>query len=149
MNTNKLWMRFLMAITLLAMLFTAACSTDEAIDGAAKQELIDQGNAFLTCFKNEDFQAAYGMMSRESQLGLDIGQKLAGNVVDLEDVIMEAMAPVANWTFDSAKVVARIGPDRGILDGSVVFVNGKRGPVRLEFELQDGAWKVRNFNLEL
>jgi hypothetical protein len=148
MNTNKLWMRFLMASTLLALLFSTACVPDKAITSAAEQALIEKGDAFLTCFKEEDFQAAYGMMSRESQLGLDIGQKLAGNLVDLEDVIMKVMSPVAYWNFDSAKVVARIGPDRGILDGSVIYANGKRSPVHLEFMQQDGAWKVRNFNLE-
>ena len=88
------------------------------------------------------------MMSHESQLFLDIGQKLAGNVVDLEEVIMTAVSPVAAWNFENADVITKIGADRGILDGSVIFTNGKRSPVHLEFELQDDTWKVRSFILE-
>ena len=52
MNTHMLWKNFLMASTLLALLFTTGCGMDKDIEGPAEQALVEQGNAFMTCLKD-------------------------------------------------------------------------------------------------
>ena len=75
MNTNKIWMRSLMASVLLALLFTTACGMEiamvNAIEGPAEQALAEQGDAYMNCLKEGDFQAVYEMMSLESQRVLE------------------------------------------------------------------------------
>ena len=49
MNTNKIWIRLLMASVLLALLSTTACGMEiakvNAIEGPAEQALAEQGHA--------------------------------------------------------------------------------------------------------
>ena len=51
MNTNKLWMKLLMAATLLALLLATACAGKNEIRSTDGQALVEQGNAYMTCLK--------------------------------------------------------------------------------------------------
>jgi hypothetical protein len=143
MNTNKIWMRLLMASTLLALLFTTACGMEKAIKGPAEQALAEQGDALMTCLKAGDFQAVYEMMSSDAQRDLDMAIGLAGSLVDVESIVKDVGSQIVKWTFEKASIV---GASRGTLIGKVVYLDGKSGKVRLELEKQDGTWKVESFN---
>ena len=148
MYTNKIWMRLLMACTLLMLLFTAACSKESAVKNpAAEQALAEQGDAFMTSLKDGDFQAAYDMMSLEAQKALDMAKKMAGNVISLDSVLNQIGLEIAGWEFDKARVFTKNGVVRGTLDGRVEYADGKSGKVHLELEQQDGIWRVRSSNL--
>ena len=152
MNTNKIWMRLLMASTLLALLFTTACGMDDvmvnAIEGPAEQALAEQGDAYINCLTEGDFQAVYEMMSLESQQVLDKPLRIARSVVDLDSIIKSAGSPIVTWKFDGARIVTKNEVIRGTLNGRVEYVDGTSGKVHLEFEEQDGTWKVRSSSLE-
>ena len=142
MNTNKIWMRLLMAGTLLVLLFTTACGMEKAINGPAEQALAEQGDALMTCLKAGDFQAVYEMMSSDAQRDLDMAISSAGSVVDVKSIIKDVGSQIARWNFEKARIVTINGTSRGTLIGKVVYLNGKSGKVRLEFEEQGGTWKV-------
>ena len=148
MNTNKLWMKFLMACTLLALLFTAGCGMEHDINGPAEQALVEQGDAFMTNMKDGDFQATYDMMSAGAQRVLDTPLRVARSVVDLDSIIKSVGSTIATWTFDDARAFTKGGVARGILEGRVEYVDGTSGKVRLEFEQQDGAWKLHSSSVE-
>jgi len=137
-----------MAGTLLALLFTAACGTENAIEGPTDQALAEQGNAIMTRLKDEDFQAVYDMLSLEAQQALDKAKMMVGSTVDLESLIMQNASAIATWKFDRARIFTKNGAIRGNLDGSVAYADGKSGKVSLELEQQDGTWKLRSFSLE-
>lgn len=147
MYTNKLWMKLLMACTLLMLLFTAACSKVSAIDSPAEQALAEQGNAFMTCLKDGDFQAAYDMMSLGVQQALDKPIKMAGSWVNLDSVLKQVGLEITGWEFDQARVFTKNGTLRGTLVGGVEYADGKSGEVHLELEQQDGIWKIRSSSL--
>jgi len=150
MNTNKIWMRLLMAGTLLALLFTTACGMEDvmvnAIEGPAEQALAEQGDAYMNFLKAGDFQAVYEMMSLESQQVLDKPLRIARSVVDLDSIIKSAGSVMAAWKFDGARIFTKNGVIRGTLKGRVEYVDGTSGKVTLGFEVQDDAWKVRSSN---
>ena len=152
MNTNKIWMRSLMASVLLALLFTTACGMEiamvNAIEGPAEQALAEQGDAYMNCLKEGDFQAVYEMMSLESQRVLDKPLRIARSVVDLDSIIKSAGSPIVTWKFDGARIFTKNGVIRGTLNGRVEYVDGTSGKVHLEFEEQDGTWKLRSSSLE-
>ena len=58
MNTNKSWMKLLMAATLLTLLLATACAGKNEIRSAEGQELVEQGNAYMTCLKDSDLGCA-------------------------------------------------------------------------------------------
>jgi len=147
MNTNKLWKRLLMASTLLALLFTAACAGKNEIRSAEGQELVEQGNAYLTCLKAYDLECAYALMSPFAQRLEDMAASLAEGVVDLETVLKTYGPRISEWTFDRAEFSTRDGRTIGSLEGKVQYADGKRGTVSLDFERSDGAWKVRASDL--
>jgi hypothetical protein len=142
MNTNKIWMRLLMASTLLALLFTTACGMEKAIKGPAEQALAEQGDALMTCLKAGDFQAVYEMMSSDAQRDLDMAITSVGSLVDVKSIIKDVGSQIVKWTFEKASIVTINGTSRGTLIGKVVYIDGKSGKVRLEFEKQDDTWKV-------
>ena len=152
MNTNKIWMRSLMASVLLALLFTTACGMEiamvNAIEGPAEQALAEQGDAYMNCLKEGDFQAVYEMMSLESQRVLDKPLRIARSVVDLDSIIKSAGSPIVAWKFDGARIFTKNEVIRGTLNGRVEYVDGTSGKVHLEFEQQDGIWKLRSSSLE-
>jgi len=147
MNTNKLWKRLLMASTLLALLFTAACAGKNEIQSAEGQALVEQGNAYLTCLKAYDLGCAYALMSPFAQRLEDMAASLAEGVVDLETVLKTYGPKVSEWTFDRAEFSTRDGKTIGSLEGKVQYADGKRGTVSLDFERSDGIWKVRASDL--
>jgi len=148
MNTNKIWMRLLMASTLLALLFTTACGMEKAIKGPAEQALAEQGDAFMTSLKAGDFQAVYEMMSPYAQRDLDMALSSVGSLVDVKGIIKDVGSQIARWTFEKARVVTINGTSKGTLTGKVVYIDGSSGRVRLEFEEQDGAWKMHSSNFK-
>jgi len=147
MNTNKLWKRLLMASTLLALLFTAACAGKNEIRSADGQALVEQGNAYMTCLKAYDLGCAYALMSPFAQRLEDMAASLAEGVVDLETVLKTYGPRISEWTFDRAEFSIRDGKTIGSLEGKVQYEDGKRGTVSLEFERSDGTWKVRASDL--
>lgn len=147
MNTNKLWKRLLMASTLLALLFTAACAGKNEIQSAEGQALVEQGNAYMTCLKAYDLGCAYALMSPFAQRLEDMAASLAEGVVDLETVLKTYGPRISEWTFDRAEFSTRDGKTIGSLEGKVLYADGERGTVSLDFEKSDGTWKVRASDL--
>ena len=147
MNTNKLWKRLLMASTLLALLFTAACSGKNEIQSTDGQALVEQGNAYMTCLKDSDWRCAYALMSPFAQRLEDMAASLAEGIVDLDTVLKTYGPKVSEWTFDRAQFSTRDGKTIGSLEGEVQYADGKRGTVSLDFERSDGTWKVRASDL--
>jgi hypothetical protein len=150
MNTNKIWMRLLMAGTLLALLFTTACGMENvmvnAIEGPAEQALAEQGDAYMTRLKDGDFQVIYEMMDSDAQRDLDKSISMAGRFVDVKSIIESVGSEITAWKFDGARIFTKNGVIRGTLKGRVEYVDGTSGKVTLGFEVQDGAWKVRTSN---
>ncbi len=143
MNTNKLWKRLLMASTLLALLFTAACAGKNEIQSTDGQALVEQGNAYMTCLKAYDLGCAYALMSPFAQGEMDEAERVTKGIVDLESVLRAYGPKVSEWTFDRAEFSTRDGKTIGSLEGKVQCADGKRGTVSLDFERSDGTWKVR------
>ena len=146
MNTNKLWMRLLMASTLLALLITA-CYTKNEIRSTDGQALVEQGNAYMTCLKAYDLGCAYALMSPFAQRLEDMAASLAEGVVDMDTVLKTYGPRISEWTFDRAQFSTRDGKTIGSLEGKVQYADGKRGKVSLDFERSDGTWKVRASDL--
>ena len=147
MNTNKLMNKLLMLATLLALLLSAACAGKNEIQSTNGQALIKQGNAFMTCLKEGDWECAYELMSPFAQHELDDAEKMAGGVVNLDAVIKTYVPKISEWTFDRAQFSTRHGTTIGYLKGKVEYVDGKRGNVSLDFEMSDGTWKLRDSDL--
>jgi len=83
MNTKYLWMRLLMASTLLMLLFTTACSIQSDIKGPAEEALAEQGDVIMTILQAGDFQAVQDVLSLEAQQALNMATGLVGDWVDL------------------------------------------------------------------
>ena len=149
MNTKKLWMKFLMAGALLALLFTTGCGMEKAIEGPVDQTLREQGDAYMTRLKDGDFEATYEMMSSEAQRVLDYSIGITRGVVDLDSIIKDVGSQIVSWEFERGRVFTQNGVPMGALEGRVETVYGMSGKVRLEFEQQGGAWKVRSSNWEI
>ena len=143
MNTNKLLKKLLMAATLLALLFSAACAGKNEIQSTDGQALVVQGNAYMTCLKDSDWRCAYALMSPFAQRLEDMAASLAEGVVDLDTVLKTYAPKISGWTFDRAQFSNRDGKTIGSLEGKVEYMDGKRGEVSLDFERSEGTWKVR------
>ncbi|HEX9091948.1 MAG TPA: hypothetical protein VF831_10685 [Anaerolineales bacterium] len=148
MNTKNLWMRLLMASTLLALLFTTACSIQSDFKGPAEEALTKQGDVIMTILQSGDFQAVKDVFSLEAQRALNIATGLVGDWVDLESLIMQYAPTISDWDFDSVHIFTEGGAIRGVLEGKVNYAEGKHGKVHMELELQNGSWKLHNFSLD-
>ena len=148
MNTDKSWKKLLMAATLMTLLLATACAGKNEIGSAEGQELVEQGNAYMTCLKASDLGCASGLMSPLAQGWMDVAERATQGVLDLESVLRTYGPKISEWTFDRAQFSTRDGRTIGSLEGKVQYVDGKRGKVSLEFERSDGAWKVRASDLE-
>jgi len=147
MKTNKFCKKLLMAATVLALLLTA-CAPKNEIQSNAGQALVEQGEAYMTCMQESDFNCAYALMSPAAQKQVDQAVKLAGGVVDLEGLFKTSGLAIARWTFEQAQFSTRDGTTTGSLTGKVEFTNGKQGRVKLEFEKDGETWEVRSSSLE-
>ena len=147
MNTNKFLKKLLMAATMLALLFSAACTSKNEIQSTDGQALIEQGNAYMTCLKEGDFDCAYELMSPESQHELDEAQRMVRGVVNLDTVIKTYVPKISEWAFDRAKFSTRGGITIGVLEGQVEYVDGDHGHLSLEFEQDGETWNVNSTNL--
>ena len=147
MNTKYMWMRLLLVSTLLALLFTNACSLQSDINGPAEEALAEQGDVIMTILQAGDFQAVRDVLSLEAQRALDISTSLVGSWVDLESLIMQNAPRITKWDFDNARIFTKHGAIRGILEGRAEYVDGKSSKLSMELEQQNGTWKLRNFSL--
>ena len=147
MYINKLLKKLLMAATLLALLFSAACASKNEIQSTDGQDLIQQGNAYMICLKELDWECAYELMSPISQQMLDDAERMAGGVVNLDSVIKTYAPKISKWTFDRAQFSTRDGTTIGLLKGQVEYADGDHGKMSLEFEQDGENWKVRSTNL--
>jgi len=147
MYINKLLKKLLMAATLLALLFSAACASKNEIQSTDGQDLIQQGNAYMICLKKLDWECAYELMSPISQQMLDDAERMAGGVVNLDSVIKTYAPKISKWTFDRAQFSTRDGTTIGLLKGQVEYADGDHGKMSLEFEQDGETWKVRSTNL--
>jgi hypothetical protein len=148
MRTNKLWMKLLMAATLLTLLLATACAGKNEIRSTDGQVLVEQGNTYMTCLKASDLGCAYALMSPFAQGWMDVAERATQGVVDLESVLRTYGPRVSEWTFDRAQFSTRDGKTIGSLEGKVQYMDGESGKVSLEFEKVGGTWKVRNSNLD-
>ena len=149
MITNKLLMKLLMAATLLALLLATACAGKNEIQSTDGQALVEQGNAYMTCLKDSDWECAYALMSPFAQRLEDMAASLAEDVVDLDAVLKTYGPKVSEWTFDRAQFSTRDGKTIGSLEGKVEYADGKSGKVSLEFEKDGETWKVRASDLHI
>ena len=149
MNTKKLWMKFLMAGALVALLFTTGCGMEKAIEGPVDQALAEQGDAYMTSLKDGDFKATYEMMSSDAQRDLDYSIDITRGVVDLDSIIKDVGSQIVSWEFERGRIFTQNGVPMGTLEGRVETVSGISGKVRLEFEQQGGEWKVRSSSWEI
>ena len=101
----------------------------------------------MTCLKAYDLECAYALMSPFAQRLEDMAARLAEGVVDLDTVLEKYGPKVSEWTFDRAHFSTRDGKTIGSLEGKVLYADGKRGTVSMDFERSDGAWKVRASDL--
>ena len=147
MNTNKSWMKLLMAATLVTLLLATACAGKNEIRSTDGQALVEQGNAYMTCLKDSDLGCAYALMSPFAQGWMDVAERVTEGVVDLDTVLKTYGPRVSEWTFDRAQFSTRDGKTIGSLEGKVQYADGKRGTVSLDFERSDGTWKVRASDL--
>lgn len=147
MKTNNLCSKFLLASLLLALVFTNACGVRFEINEPTGQALLDQGNALMNNLKDKDFHASYDMMSTESRRAFDIANVLVAGIVDLKEEIMQSVYGINEWKFDSTQIYTEHGKKLAVLEGWIRNLDGKKSILHLEFELQDGIWKVRNFNM--
>jgi len=147
MNTNKSWMKLLMAATLVTLLLATACVGKNEIRSTEGQALVEQGNAYMTCLKASDLGCAYALMSPFAQGWMDEAERVTQDIVDLESVLRTYGPRVSEWTFDRAQFSTRDGKTIGSLEGKVQYADGKRGTVSLDFERSDGTWKVRASDL--
>jgi hypothetical protein len=147
MNTNKLWKKLLMAATLVTLLLATACAGKNEIRSTEGQELVEQGNAYMTCLKASDLGCAYALMSPFAQGWMDEAERVTQDIVDLESVLRTYGPRVSEWTFDRAQFSTRDGKTIGSLEGKVQYADGKRGTVSLDFDRSDGTWKVRASDL--
>jgi hypothetical protein len=148
MNTDKLRKKLLMVAVLMTLLLATACAGKNEVGSAEGQELLEQGNAYMTCLKDSDFGCAYALMSPFAQRLEDMAARLAEGVVDLDTVLKTYGPRVSDWTFDRAQFSIRDGRTIGSLEGKVQYADGKRGEVSLDFERSDGTWKVRASDLQ-
>ena len=148
MNTNKLWKKLLMAATLLALLLATACAGKNEIGSTEGQDLVEQGNAYMTCLKASDLGCAYALMSPFAQGWMDAAERITKGVVDLKSALRTYGPRVSEWTFDRAHFSTRDGRTIGSLEGKVQYMDGESGKVSLEFEKVGGTWKVRSSNLD-
>ena len=140
-------MQFLTVSMLMVLLFAAGCGVENTIKSPAGMALAESGNALMTYLKDIDYDAVYDMLTPSSQQLLDWAEKMASGIVDVERLIRENAPIVVKWSFDSAKIFTENGSTKGILDGVVDYLGGKRGKVHLEFEQLNGTWKVRGWTL--
>jgi len=153
MYTDKLWKKMLLAarvlaVTLLALLLATACAPKNEIQSADGQALIEQGNAYMTCLKASDLECAYELMCPSAQHLLDDAQRMAGGVVNLASAVKTYAPKISAWTFDQANFSTRDGTTIGSLEGEVVYMDGERGKVKLEFEKDGETWKARSSGME-
>jgi hypothetical protein len=146
MNGYKFWKWFLAAGALLAMLL-AACNSEQALKSPEGQALSAQGNAFMICLQDKDLQGVHDMMSPRVQRMMDFGMKIAEKFVDM-GALLEQQASISAWNFERARIYTLNGTTVGSLDGGVVYVDGEKGKVRLDFEKDGGAWKVKGYTLQ-
>jgi hypothetical protein len=129
------------------VLLTAACSSEEALKSPEGQALSAQGNALMICLKDKDLQGVHDLMSPRVQRVMDYGLKIAEKFVDM-DAALEQQAKISAWNFERAHIYTLNGTIAGSLDGGVEYVDGTKGKVRLDFEKDGGAWKVKGYTLE-
>jgi len=137
-----------MASTLLALLFTTACSIQSDIKGPAEEALAEQGDVIMTILQTGDFQAVQDVLSLQAQRVLNIATGLVGDWVDLESLIIQYAPTINDWDFDSVHIFTKDGAIRGVREGKVDYADGKHGKVCMELEMQNGSWKLRNFSLD-
>jgi hypothetical protein len=89
MNTKKFFMKMLMAATSLALLLTA-CAPKNEIQSTDGQNLVKQGDIYMTCLKESDWECAYALMSPSAQQYLDQAIKLASGAVNLKSMFRTA-----------------------------------------------------------
>jgi hypothetical protein len=148
MNTNMILKRFLMAVMLLALLATAACSAKSNISDTDRQTLREQANAFMTEFQDCDYQAIYDMMTSEAQKVLDTAKGLGGGFVNVEDVITGVTSTITRWDCDNAKITPGKHAGQGTITITVEYLDGTSGTVRLGFNKLGGIWKVSSSSVE-
>jgi len=113
MNTNRSWMKLLMAATMLTLLLAAACAGKNELQSTEGQALVEQGNAYMTCVKHTDLGCAYALMSPFAQAWIDVAERATQGVVDLEGVLRTYGPRVSDWTFDRAQFSTRDGRTSG------------------------------------
>jgi hypothetical protein len=156
MNTNRFFVKLLMGALVLALLLSA-CAKENAIQTPEGQALVEQGNAYMTCFQQGDFKCAYGLLSPEDQEQIDEAVHLAGGTVNLASLFKNFLPKVSGWSFDRVQISTRNGETTGSLRGKVytetnlaaggVDLNPNH-TVKLEFVKDGDTWTVTSSSIE-
>ncbi len=102
MSTNKSWKKLLTAAALMMLLLAAACAGKNDIRSTEGQELVERGNAYMTCVEASDLACAYALMSPFAQREMDEAERVTKGVVDLQSVLRTYGPRVSDYTFDRA-----------------------------------------------
>jgi len=147
MKITRSTQTLLMGALTLALLLTA-CAPQNKIQTPEGQALVEQGNAYMRCIQESDFNCAYALMSAGAKQQIDGAVKLAGSMVNIPQLV-EAYGPqISGWTFDQVQFSTRNGRTIGSLKGEVEMPDGKPHQVDLDFEKDGETWMVRSSSIE-
>ena len=144
MNGRKSRMSVLLLGVVLVLLLATACAAENEINAADGRVLTGQGDAYMACLKEKDFQCAYNLLSPFSRNLIDDTKGMVESYVDLESMVKAYGPDISTWSFDEARFFTRDGVRIGSLEGEVRYMNGTHGKLNLEFEKESETWKVRS-----
>ena len=93
-----------------------------------------QGNAFMNALKNEQYDAAYAVLSNDYQQTVT-GPEFASNM-------REFTTPPTGWSFSSFSVFGSTGR----IKGRVTFAGQEEYNLTIYFVYEDGGWAVNGFD---
>ena len=147
MKITRSTQTLLMGALTLALLLSA-CAPRNEIQTSQGQALVEQGNAYMRCMQESDFNCAYALMSPAAKQLIDGAVKLAGSTVDIAGLFKAYGPTISSWTFDQVQISTRDGRTTGTLKGEVDMQDGKPHHVDLGFERDGETWKVRSSSIE-
>ncbi|MCB9137906.1 MAG: hypothetical protein H6642_06125 [Caldilineaceae bacterium] len=107
------------------------------ISFTATRPIAELSRNFLTALSEENYAAAFRMMTESRQAEL-------GSAENLQQGITANGVRPDSWTLSSRRIENGVGS----IDGDVDFADGRAGTVRFRLLREDNRWKVDAFALE-